>query len=306
MTRCSAAAADADEPMPGSAPRADVWVAVEHPAPWGDAVLARADHGVRILLARAPHAAIQHRRAPAEPVRAWVAYCAGEPELRVGTLAAPEEVADWDLAAIAAGSHRGWGRLDPEPLLLVCGNGRRDPCCGHLGRRMAEQLWAGPDSDRILSCTHLGGHRFAPTALLLPAGVLHGRLTAGTAAELLGAARAGRTPTATLRGNSTLDEAAQVAEARVRSLTGHVGIDPLRTEVVAGGARNCVVGVSIAPDGGAPVPVVHVDLARRERPVVASCGRQPESILRWEVVDDLRAGAGGAPTPGGAPATSDD
>ncbi|MGB8022393.1 MAG: sucrase ferredoxin, partial [Candidatus Nanopelagicales bacterium] len=219
-------------------------------------------------------------------VRAWVAYCAGEPELRVGTLVTPEEVADWDLARIAAGSHRGWGRLDPEPLLLVCGNGRRDPCCGHFGRRMAEQLWAGPDLDRIISCTHLGGHRFAPTALLLPAGVLHGRLTAGSAAQLLGAARSGWTPTASLRGHSTLDEAEQAAEARVRSWTGHAGIAPLRTEVVANSALACVVAVTLPPDGGAPGRVAHVGLAHRERQEVTSCGRRPESILRWEVVTD--------------------
>ena len=87
--------------------------------------------------------------------------------------------------------------------------------------------------DRVLTCTHLGGHRFAPTALLLPAGALHGRLDEASATDLVAQAHAGRTPSASLRGFSSLDEPAQVADAHARLVTGYDGLTPLRVDLDA-------------------------------------------------------------------------
>lgn len=56
--------------------------------------------------------------------------------------------------------------------LLVCTHGRRDVCCGSLGTGLAMQLLArGPRAGVTLRRTsHTGGHRFAPTFLVLPQG----------------------------------------------------------------------------------------------------------------------------------------
>lgn len=295
--------------MPGSAPRADVWVVVEHPAGWGDAALARAGHGVRVLMARGPRPAGTTGPPPREGapgVRVWVSRGWPQPELRVGTVADPAEVATWDLAAIADGVPPGWGRTDPDPLLLVCANGRRDRCCGHAGRRLAESLWNRPGGDRVLTCTHLGGHRFAPTALLLPSGALHGRLSLDAAAGLVGAALAGTTPGATLRGFSMLPEEVQVAEAHVRAMTGHDAIRPLPARVLSRDVDRCVVEVTPPVDGqGRPAEPVVVRLGRRERAVLASCGRAPEPMRRWEV-DDAGPARHRAHVPGGASPQPDD
>lgn len=285
MTRCARASAALDEPLPGSAPRADAWVVVEHPEGWGDAPLARAEHGVRVLMARGPRPR-PHPTGSPPGYRVWVADArpapgtAGLPALRVGVVADPGQVAGWDLADDDA--LRRWGRVDPEPLLLVCANGRRDACCGHDGRRLADRLWAGPDRDRVLTCTHLGGHRFAPTALLLPVGLLHGRLDHDTARDLLPAARRGTTPSATLRGFSRLPEAAQVAEAHVRRATGYDSTQPLAVQVEGSAARAVArVGPVPGPDGTSAVR--EVPLVRSERLVLASCGRAPEPMARWSV-----------------------
>ena len=239
--RCSEVSRQAAEPMAGTAPRADVWVAVEHPPGWGDADLTRSGHGVRVLMVRGPRARpdsaapsasasaspspsvsasaspspsgspsaspslsgspsappsesgteVDMLRTPDAGVRVWVGYATRTPTLRLGRVDRPDVVAGWDLADIAAGALRDWGRADPDPLLLVCANGRRDRCCGHSGGRLADALWRGPYTDRVLTCTHLGGHRFAPTALLLPIGALHGRLDEDAAAGLLTAATGG-------------------------------------------------------------------------------------------------------------------
>jgi len=55
--------------------------------------------------------------------------------------------------------------------LLLCTHGARDRCCGSLGTRLAFGQ-AGRDGVRVLQTSHLGGHRFAPTGLVLPSGTM--------------------------------------------------------------------------------------------------------------------------------------
>lgn len=56
--------------------------------------------------------------------------------------------------------------------VAVCTHGRRDVCCGARGSRLHEELVAGAESlgptVRIRRTSHTGGHRFAPTAIVLP------------------------------------------------------------------------------------------------------------------------------------------
>jgi hypothetical protein len=55
--------------------------------------------------------------------------------------------------------------------ILICGHGRRDRCCGALGTSLALELAAGEiggDSTRLWRTSHTGGHRFAPTMIVLP------------------------------------------------------------------------------------------------------------------------------------------
>lgn len=60
--------------------------------------------------------------------------------------------------------------------VLVCGHGKRDQCCGTLGTRLVAGLGGldaggnGAARVRVWRTSHTGGHRFAPTALVLPEG----------------------------------------------------------------------------------------------------------------------------------------
>jgi hypothetical protein len=66
--------------------------------------------------------------------------------------------------------------FDGDPVrgtdVLICGHGRRDVCCGSKGTALAAKLGRIPDAlgdgVRLWRTSHLGGHRFAPTALVLP------------------------------------------------------------------------------------------------------------------------------------------
>jgi hypothetical protein len=64
----------------------------------------------------------------------------------------------------------------PQTDLLVCTHGSRDGCCGTLGTDLALRLAALPalPGIRHWRTSHTGGHRFAPTFLLLPQGTSWG------------------------------------------------------------------------------------------------------------------------------------
>jgi hypothetical protein len=61
--------------------------------------------------------------------------------------------------------------LAPAPAteVLVCSHGTRDRCCGALGTALHGGAQPRPGV-HLRRTSHLGGHRFAPTAVLLPSG----------------------------------------------------------------------------------------------------------------------------------------
>ena len=76
-----------------------------------------------------------------------------------------------------------------------------------------------------LECSHTGGHRFAPTGVLLPFGATLARLDTGLCADVLRAAGEGHLPAPLLgpahdRGRSALEPAARAAESWVRAQHG--------------------------------------------------------------------------------------
>lgn len=62
----------------------------------------------------------------------------------------------------------------PRREVLVCTHGRRDVCCGARGSRLHLELVSTPEllgvDVEVRRTSHTGGHRFAPTAVVLPEG----------------------------------------------------------------------------------------------------------------------------------------
>lgn len=61
--------------------------------------------------------------------------------------------------------------------VLICGHGKRDRCCGSKGVRLVKQLNESAEFNtlegiRLWRTSHAGGHRFAPTMILLPEGTV--------------------------------------------------------------------------------------------------------------------------------------
>ncbi len=77
------------------------------------------------------------------------------------------------LLAEPAAAEPGDGAPSSATEVLICAHGRRDRCCGSFGTQLATRLSKGDPFDghvRVRRTSHTGGHRFAPTGILLPQG----------------------------------------------------------------------------------------------------------------------------------------
>ncbi len=179
--------ANADEPMLGTADVVDVWLLVEYRQAWrakawtenaladgakrwlADGVAALAAQGLRVRpqMIRQPEGAragfrlLVHQEGK---LRGFYSRCANY-----------EDLAATPLDALVAGD--GGERLR-APHYFVCVNGQRDRCCARFGLPLYRRLRALV-GERAWQITHLGGHRFAPNVLVLPQGVLYGRVHPG-------------------------------------------------------------------------------------------------------------------------------
>ncbi|HXW78830.1 MAG TPA: sucrase ferredoxin [Acidimicrobiales bacterium] len=99
------------------------------------------------------------------------------PLVRTECLASPGSLAQ-EAAALVNASSPSAGSDDlssPDADVLVCTHGRRDACCGARGIELLNQLVQQASLGvpvRWWRTSHTGGHRFAPTAIVLPAGTL--------------------------------------------------------------------------------------------------------------------------------------
>jgi hypothetical protein len=289
----------------GTAARATFFLAVEQPGPWGrDAAteshlppgVGRAlaegcsSRGGRLSLIRRPG---RHPDDPHEPGHAaYLAWAGVDPWLLVGRVLDPAHLLDLDLDALARGDRdgvrAGLPGLEPsDPVLLVCTNGRRDVCCAVRGRPVALDA-AAVSPGRVWEASHTGGHRFAPTGVLLPHGATLARLDTALSTEVLESADRGELPQRALgpvhdRGRSPLDGAEQAAESHVRLLIGETSLTALSTARIPGdGSTSEPVQLTVT--------VTHqdgrewrVECERRSGPtqLPESCGKAPVAVSTW-------------------------
>ncbi|MBD3932663.1 sucrase ferredoxin [Streptomyces chumphonensis] len=300
MTTCAIASREQAEPLAATAATARTWLLLEQPGPWGaDALTAsRLDReagralaaagqgtGVRVALIRRPgrHADLggaPRRRvfaAHTVPGRSWV---------RTWWTTDPASCAGLDFAALGRGEHGGVGEpYRGDPLALVCTNGRRDRCCALLGRPLAEELAASGGAG-VWEITHIGGHRFSPTLLVLPYGYAYGRADAPSVKDVLASVRRGRMVTERCRGRSAWGRPGQAAELAVRELTGEDDAEALTlTDPVEPGPRWSVV---VTHRDGRTWRVDGVTEPGAE--VAASCGAVPGPQPREHVLAVSRLG----------------
>jgi (2Fe-2S) ferredoxin len=128
------------------------------------------------------------------------------------------------------------GEPDTAPLYLTCTHGQHDPCCAQWGRPVTAAL-AAIRPGRVWQISHLGGCRFAPSVLVLPLGLMYGRLSPSTAPEFVVAADAREVVVTRLRGRIGIPPASQAAIGFTHeqlALPGHRDVSLVSTTSVDG------------------------------------------------------------------------
>ena len=163
-----------------------------------------------------------------------------------------------DLLEIVQNAHT-YPQLE-QPRYFVCTNGQRDMCCSRFGlpsyAALRERL-----GDRVWQVSHLGGHRFAPNVLVLPAGVLYGRVDVAYVSEFLQATESNTLDFSRLRGRSRYPAHVQAAEASL-------GVSGMRLLHVTGDDTAAEVTFATPQES----LKVAVQRATQALPVLKSCG----------------------------------
>jgi (2Fe-2S) ferredoxin len=174
----------------------------------------------------------------------------------------------------------GLARLD-RPQFFVCTHGTRDACCARLGMPVYARIDAlAPD--RTFQCSHLGGHRFAATLVVLPLGIVYGRVTPELAEEIVAASDRGEIADPEwVRGNVRYGRLEQAAEMMLRRATGERRLAAVQW---AGTDRPADAPAQVrfsAPGGDHLVQVREVGLG----PVLVGCtDGEPTPMRRVELV----------------------
>ncbi|MGY9023460.1 MAG: sucrase ferredoxin [Candidatus Nanopelagicales bacterium] len=247
--------------LAGTAPTATSWLILLHQGAWGDRpvdtlVLPELhmwaqEHDCKILLARTP------QRAPTYP-KATYWFSDGVSQLRQGTLTA-------NGLPVLEDTHV------CEQMLLICTNGKRDQCCATFGRNLISECADSLSPEqftRILECSHLGGHRFAPTGMMLPQNLALGRLDPSAVLRLLADQAI---DSRYVRGSTFLSPAQQVIQAHLWP-----AVAEFRSSAVMGSVSEFTVGV-----GDSTVTFLVEQTVAQQ---IASCGAEQKQIAEFTII----------------------
>jgi hypothetical protein len=236
LTSCESSLA-AHEPVFATATEAQNWICLEHRGPWAAKAFKASDlpSDVKGPLAEAldsaPNSRLQFIRKPGRTRGSLALFVvrASHPHAEAFRLDFTDyrDLASLDFGALVAGVPPAGAARVEMPLILVCGNGRRDACCARHGTAVYRSLAQREDADVWLS-NHQGGHRFAANVVLLPHGIQFGRMRPDTAPDVIGRCLQGTWDLEHTRGRVAYPRPAQAAEHVLRQRTGELGRDAFR------------------------------------------------------------------------------
>ena len=273
------------EPLHGTAVAAtDRWLFLEHDGPWGprgvedSGLPTQVAEQLTALSAQFASLRVQLIRRPVSVPPTAARLIVAELSEQGGAVAAQtldsvDALLSVPLSAWLRGEAHLPGTPVRDPLYFVCVHGKRDRCCARLGMPVYRAIEAQV-GERVFQTTHLGGHRFAATLLVLPSGLCYGRVAADEASALVQATERGEIhDVARLRGRTLYTREAQAAEVLLRER-----LADGRTAALA------LVAQEESEHGArvrfrSAVGEEHEVIVRRERlaPAPASCGGKPKA-----------------------------
>lgn len=286
---------NAESPV-GTAASARRFVLVELPLPWPAEI---AEHPLLQGCASDPMARVQAIAGP-EPCgyrHAVICYWRPDGDWFGGFARSETEVARPDLVEVVSRMVRGEalaadtaGR--PNADLLICTHGTRDRCCARLGgnlySRLGERL---SGRARIWRTSHTGGHRFAPTGITFPDGMVWAGLDLDVAEGILDRSLAVDRAARHVRGCAGIGGGLQqAADADAFARFGWAWLErERRVEVRYDDGHRAVVDV-VGRDGGSE-HVVTAHIERGRTIPVAPCGAPPGTAAKTTTELLIRAGA---------------
>ena len=252
------------EPLPGTAKPGSVYVLFEWPEAWPRDVMGDAALGEELTAKLAPmleeHDAtlllIRHPTREGRNITDHHLYLvfADEAVTEVKHIDSPEELLELDLS--------GPGRNGAER--------RERPLLNELHARYP----FGPGNDVVWETSHIKGHRFAPTMLLMPWAYSFGRMNIEATDAMLADASAGRYFVPGNRGRGTLGPAEQVAELAAAAEVSGARYGQFEVAAFDGG--------SVLVTDTAAGQAYEVQLEQRPvSGVVDSCGKAPKESTAW-------------------------
>jgi hypothetical protein len=302
--RCAAYARTESLLPAGTAGTMAAVVAVELPLPWPREVAdhpelpaaapALADAGARVqaLLATPGDTGTRRLLTFARPpgpfagyqVATWDVPAAVLPDAL--TAVAASIVSDrspdqWAVAPRAEGPVRRVDHgADAHRHLLVCTHGARDTCCGALGTRLSAALPDLGGDVRAWRTSHTGGHRFAPTALILPEGTAWAYLDRDSLAGIVHRTLPPETAAAHYRGCTGLHgPEVQAADGAALAAVGWSWLDRARSADVVS-REGPVATVRLVGTSPAGTVTVEVEVATVRSMPVPDCGRPVEQARK--------------------------
>jgi len=274
LVSCSDSSRQLGEELAGTAPVALAWaLLLEHPPPYEHEPIESLapDLLVRVndLLRHSGKARLQLMHRPGDigrPPQVFVAST--DPDAPRLVSVAYAELVEGDAQDLRELFAR--GEPVEEPLYLVCAHGRRDACCAKRGVAFERALRARVPG-RVYQTSHVGGHRFAATAVVYPEAFYYGRLEPSDAASLANAHEVGAIgPTQKLRGRASRAADAQAAEVFALRRMGALSPTPTRLARLPDG----VFEIEIA-DSRTQLSVERRPLAQDSQ---KGCGEEPARL----------------------------
>jgi hypothetical protein len=227
---CADLARQSSEPMAGTAPTVGSWFLLEYNGPWTAKATSDNDLPRSIQawltegLALIEDSRLQFIKRSRPTHRAGISFFIAlteetAPRLYEFRLNTYDDLQTLDISAPLLGAAAYDRYLRTEPLYLVCTNGKRDRCCSRDGLALYQPL-VEEVGDAAWQCTHLGGHRYAPTLVTFPDGAFYGRLRPSDLAPLVQAQTEKALYLSHLRGRCCYDDVVQAAESFLRQETG--------------------------------------------------------------------------------------
>ncbi|MEX3505189.1 sucrase ferredoxin [Corynebacterium sp. LK2510] len=284
------------EPLPGTAKRGSVYVLFEWPGAWSHDVLDGGTLGEELSAKIKAHLQkwdaslllIRHPTRQGRQIKDHHLYVVftdiGLTEVK--HVDSAEEILELDLG----GPGRNGAMARMAPLALICTHAKRDRCCAIKGRplimEMERRYPFHEGRDVVWETSHIKGHRFAATLMLMPWGYSFGRMNLEATEAMLADAMRGTFFVPGNRGRGIFSPPAQAAEIAVASRLageghkleyGQLSVDE---EHSADGCATVVLRDHSADRR------FRVRLEQREiSGIVSSCGDEPKTGKSWEAVE---------------------